>query len=54
MTNKDRKFCPEKETCKDIDCSKCKKIEGPLGHEINVNYLASIGRSCHCADCCDT
>lgn len=52
MDGQFRKFCPEKEDCGGT-CEECTKTGGDLGHEINVNYLASVGKECHCADCAD-
>ncbi len=61
MNSKYRIFCPKSDKCKIKNCAKCKlanndeKAGGDenLQHEINKNYLKSIGRICLCAECCD-
>ena len=34
-------------------CDECEETKGPLGHEVNKNYLKSIGKVCLCAECAD-
>lgn len=53
MTAEDRQFCPENISCEESDCSTCEKTLGDIGHEINKNYLRSIGRICLCSECAD-
>lgn len=61
MQNKDREFCPKNKECAIKDCSICifannsTKSGGDddLQHEINRNYLKSIGKVCLCCECCD-
>jgi hypothetical protein len=52
MNNEFRKFCPKNKDCSE-ECKTCLLIKDELGHEINKNYLQSIGKICLCADCCD-
>ena len=54
MDSKFREFCPTyiEWGCED-ECGSCKDTESDLGHEININYLKSIGRPCLCAKCAD-
>ena len=52
MHSKYRKFCPKKDSC-DENCEDCMETSKMLGHEINKNYLESIGKKCMCSECRD-